>query len=519
MSHPLENLVTEHTSNGRDLQGELDTALWKLETLQENMAQLELSREDQGWELLTAQGKRDMSREGIIRHAEQHRVIAIANPLVRRGLQLTAAYVFGQGVGTVAKGDAVNALVQDFLDDPTVRQVFAGAQANSRNQIALGTDGNMFFALPTDPMTGAVTIRDIPMDEVAEIITAPGDREQVQFYLRVWSERDPNSGQYLNRKAAYPALRYSPVTKHRRIRISPTETAPVQWNTPVYHVAVNQQKGQQWGTADVFSAIPWARAYSDFLNDWAKLVKALSRIAWKVTSRGKPGRSQQARAEAHRMGDMPAGSTAVTLGDTQLEPMPKTGATIDSESARPLATMVAAAFGLPVTTLLSDPGQTGARAVAETLNLPTRLVMEDRQEVWRETRRQILEYAILQAVLAPRGPLRRRGRVERTGDMLRPVFREDGEGTLDVTFPPLGDTPVETLMDALVKADSTGKVPPLVTLEQILRALRIRDVDEILKTVTDEDGNFIPPQATVDQSAGRQAAAALRRGEDPTNYL
>ena len=518
MSHPLENLVTEQ-NNGRDLRGELDTALWKLETLQENMAQLELSREDQGWELLTAQGRKDMTREGIVRHAEQHRVMAIANPLVRRGLQLTAAYVFGQGVGTTAKGDAVNALVQDFLDDPTVRRVFAGAQANTRNQIALGTDGNLFFALPTDPMTGAVTIRDIPIDEITEIITAPGDREQVQYYLRVWSERDPDSGRYLNRKAAYPALRYMPVTKQRRIQVGPSETAPVQWDTPVYHVAVNQLKGQQWGTADVFSAIPWARAYSDFLNDWAKLVKALSRIAWKVTSRGKPGRAQQARAEAHRMGEMPAGSTAVTLGDSQLEPMPKTGATIDSESARPVATMVAAAFGLPVTTLLSDPGQTGARAVAETLNLPTRLVMEERQEVWRETRRQLLEYVILQAVAAPRGALRGRGRVERVGNMLRPVFREDGEGTLDVTFPPLGDTPVETLVDAVVKADSTGKVPPLVTLEQILRALRIRDVDEIIKSVTDEDGNFIPPQTTTDQAAGRHAADVLRRGGNPSDVL
>ncbi|PRZ15155.1 hypothetical protein [Nesterenkonia sandarakina] len=518
MPHPLDALVTEQDRT-RDLTGELETALWKLETLQENMAQLELSREDAGWQLLTSQGKQDMTREGIIRHAEQHRVMAIANPLVRRGLHLSAAYCFGQGVGTVAKGDAVNALVQDFLDDPVVRDVFAGAQANSRNQIALGTDGNLFFALPTDRLTGAVTIRDIPMDEIAEIITAPGDKATVQYYLRVWAERDPASGKYFNRKAAYPALRYSPVTKHKRIRLSASETAPVQWDVPVYHVAVNQLKGQQWGTADVFSAIPWARAYSDFLNDWAKLVKSLSKIAWMQTSKGKPGHSRQARAEAARMGDMPAGSTAVMSGETTLQAVPKTGATIDSESGRPLATMIAAGFGLPVTTLLSDPGQTGARATAETLNLPTRLVMEARQEVWRETRRQILEYVILQAMLAPRGVLRRRGRVNRTQDTLRPVFREAGEGTLTVDFPPLDDTPVEVLVKALVEADSVGLVPPLVILEKLLRAIGLRDVDEVIASVTDDQGNFVPPQTVVADAAGQRAADALRAGGNPADIL
>lgn len=517
MTHPLDALSGNVIE--RDYAAELDQAVHRLEQVQESMANLELSREDAGWDLLTQQGKQDMSRAGIIRHAEQHRVMVIANPLIRRGSYLTAAYVFGQGVGTTVKGDKPNALCQGFLDDPVVRRVFSGAAAQEQNQVALGTDGNIFFALPTDRETGETTIREIPMDEISEIITAPGDRQNIRYYLRRWAELNPQTGRWEQKKALYPELRYMPLTQQRRVQLSPTESAPVQWNVPVYHMAPNRLKGQQWGTADVFSAIPWARGYSDFLNDWARLVKALSRIAFRVTSKGKPSQSNQARREAARLSEMPAGSTVAMGPGMDMEPMPKTGATIDSESARPLATMVAAAFGFSVTTLLSDPGATGARAVAETLNLPTRLSMEARQEVWREARRQILEYVMLQAARAPRGALRREAKVVRTGDRLSLVFNNQEHGTLDISFPKLDETPVETLVKALVDADSVGKVPPLVILERLLRAIGVRDVDEVLSSVKDEDGNFIPPDTQAGQAAGQAAADAIRRGQDPAQYL
>lgn len=514
MVNPIERWVTEEKSGGRDLRGELETAVWKLEQLQENMAQLELQREDAGWSKLIETGTQDMSRDGIIRSAEIHRVMAIANPLIRRGLYLTAAYVVGGGVGTTAEHAAVNAVVQGFLDDSTVRKVWAGAQAQETNLIALGTDGNLFYAVPTNPMTGEVTIRDIPMEEITQIITAPGDKETVHYFLREWSEADPRTGQQLRRTKAYPELRYRPLTRQRRIPIGGNRTAPVDWNTPVYHETGDKLKHQQWGTARAFSAIPWARAYTEFLSNWAKLMKALARIAYRAKS-SKNSHSQQMRGEMSRLERLEAGSSVALTGDAELEPMPKTGATIDSESARPLATMVAAAFMLPVTTLLSDPGQTGARAVAETLNRPTRLWFESLRENDRETRRQILEYVILQQVKAPRGTLRRLARVVRNGDHETAVFTDSTADTLTIDYPEIDDAPVEDI----VKADSTGKVPPLVTLERLLRALKVRDVDEILEKVTDADGNFIPPQTTVDQAAGRLAVDALRRGGNPADHL
>lgn len=503
--------------------GTVETLTHQLEVLQESMAQLELSREDVGWQKIGMDAAQEFTRAGLKTTAGLARVFAIANPLIKRGLALRAAYVFGQGVGTVAAGDGsegsqdVNALVQEFLDDAEVREVFAGAQAQERNELSLGTDGNVFFSLFTSPLTGRVRPRLIDFDEVTDKVTKPGDKTTTWFYLREWTELDGQTGKEVQRKAYYPDISYRPLTRTRSIMHGgSTQAVEVVWDAPIYHVKVNALNGWKFGVGDAYAALPWARGYKEFLEDWTLLMKSLSRIAWRnVGSKKLP--SQQKRSALASLDNVPAGSTVSMSDDQKLEAVPKTGATLDSESAKPLAAMVASALGVPVTMLLSDPGQTGARAVAETLDRPTRLEMQSRQEVWREARRQILGYVIEQAVIAPRGPLK--GQIVRDGDRLRVVLPNPEDVTLTVTFPDLKEIGLDVLMKALVDADGTGKLPPLVLVEQMLRALKIRDVDEILDSMKDADGNFIPPETAAGDAAGNAAADALRKGGNPADVL
>ena len=212
---------------------------------------------------------------------------------------------------------------------------------------------------------------------------------------------------------------------------------------------------------------------------------------------------------------MEAGQVAAMDPDTTLEAVPKTGATIDAESSRPLAVMIAAGLGLPVTTLMSDPGQTGARAVAETLNLPTRLEMQARQETHSEAYRALLNHVIDQAVLAPAGPLTGGVRVDSFTGQREVILTGDDDRTLDIVWPDLDDTPAETIVQAITQADATQKLPPLVTLRLLLRALKVRDVDEILDKYTDDDGEFIDPTVNV----GDQAVRAYQQGYDPAAYI
>lgn len=479
--------------------GTVDTLQHQVETLSESMAQLALAREDVGWERILQDGQRELTPEARRRNAELCRVYAIANPLIKRGLELRAAYVFGQGVGTTATGEQVNELVQAWLDDPEVREVFAGSQAQARNELALGTDGNVFFALFTNPLTGRVKPRVLPFEEIQEQITDPEDSLSVRYYKRVWNRRDASGNEH-EVTTYHPRYDYRPLIRSKRFG-----EHDIVWDAPIYHVKVNALTGWQYGIGDAYSALPWARGYKEFLEAWAIMMNALSKIVWQRVGKGGKRTAAQGRRELEKVAGMMPGGSVNATDDTKLEAIPKTGATIDSNSAKPLAAMVATALGVPVTMLLADPGQTGARAVAETLDKPTELTMLTRQDVWRETRRQILGYIIDQAIIAPRGPLR--GTTVRDGDRLLTQLPNEDDRTLTITFPDISKIDPKTMMEALEKAD--GHVPPLLLAELIMRALGVSDVDEWLVELTDSEGNFLDPLVT----AGQAAVDAFRDGQ------
>lgn len=501
-----------------------------VEHLQESLADLENRMHEPGWQKLTAYAEREFTRQGLQQISAVCRIMAIKSPLLRRGLSLRTGYIWGQGVqisarSTGEKGQDVNAVIQAFLDDQGNRRTFSGDQAHEELERALYTDGNVFFALFTKPRTGRVQVRTLPWDEITDVITNPEDRSEPWFYRREWwQDRRTDSGIVQERKIAYyPALGYSPPIKPRRLRFpsyGDSGLADVIWDAPVYHVKVNGQLGWKFGVPDSYAAIDWAQAYKDFLTDWAILIKALSRFAWRLTSKGsKQAQARQRIATApatDRFSGEPqrAGATALLTPEMALEAIPKSGATIDSESGRPLAAMVAAALDVPVTMLLGDPGTTGARATAETLDTPTERSMELRRSVWAEADRRITDYVIDQAVNAPQGALK--GKVSRDEDGQEVVeLAQSTDRTVDVSFPDIDDLDPSVIIDSIVKADSTSYLPPLVVVRLLLEALGVRDVGSILESLTDDDGDFISPGA----SAGQAAADTFRRGEDPAAML
>jgi hypothetical protein len=493
--------------------------------LLETITELELSLEDAGWRRLAAEGQVEFSHDGLRRIAALCQLMALKNPLIKRGLNLRFIYTWGQGVAVAARatgkdgGQDVNAIVQRFLDDKSNRRSFTGQQARLALDKALGTDGNLFLALFTAPRTGRVQVRSIPFVEISDVISNPEDRADPWFYKRVWTVTtvDPGTARMRQepRTVFYPALGYTP----RGARLPRIDGYPVQWDAPVLHVVEDRPDGWKFGVPTAYAAIDWARAYKELLEDWARLVKALSRFAWRTTAKG----SKQAAVKktiATAPGTdatgapLHAGATAIMGPDQSLEAIPKTGATIDVEAGRPLAMMVASALDVPITMLLEDPGQTGARAVATTLDRPTELTMAARRGLYGEVLGDVFDYVIDQAVKAPAGPLQ--GTVTRDEDGREVVELADEEDrTIDVDWPALDDIETEKLVKAITEADATGKVPPLVTARLLLQVLGVTDVDALIEEMMDEDGNFIDPNA----SAGQAAVDAFRRGEDPARLV
>ena len=329
------------------------------------------------------------------------------------------------------------------------------------------------------------------------------------------------SGTIATRQATafYPALTYNPRPGPNRPKS--IDGHPVFWDAPVLHVDVNGLDGWAFGIGDAYAALPFARGYRDFVADWATLVKSLSQFAWRATTKGSKAQALRQKLARRPTTEAPAGNpnsvgaTATVSSDVTLEAIPKSGAVIDAESGKVIAGGVAAALGVPLTMLLGDPGSTGARAVAETLDEPTRLEMQGRQRVWRDALGASLAYVVLQAVKAPQGPLR--GSVTRDPVTGREVLTlaGDEDHTVDIVFPDLDDVPLETLVKAIKTADDTGKMPPLTVARLLLQALGVDDVDELLEGMTDEQGRWVDPLLT----AGQAVIDRFNRGQDPGDLL
>lgn len=518
-----EHLSEVATLRETHLLEQLEASFNQIEVLTETLADVQLAFEDRGWLQLSVQAQHELSDSGRKQIRDLCRVMAIMNPLIKRGLSLRKAYIWGQGVAITVRdqsddGQDVNAVVQAFLDDPANKKTFSGSQAREEMEQAAYTDGDLYAALFTDRLTGEVQLRWLPVEEITYTITDPDDQTTDWYFKREYTERTVVGGALVQRLRTvyYPALGYEPPIGSKPSTIDGNE---VLWDVPVRLVSVNRPTGGHHGIPDAFAGISWARAYKEFLEQWAVLMKSLARFSWNRKTRG-----DKVKQTAQKLAGAPStdayggnphgvGATSVNGPDDYLEAIPKTGATIDADSGRPLAAMTAAALDVPVTMLLGDPGMNGARAVAETLDEPTQLTMGLRRNIWSEFMIDVLNHVIDWAVRAPKGGLK--GRITRKGNRVLVELPDNDDRTIDISWPDFDSTPVETLVKAIVEADSTGKMPELVVLRLLLQALKVENIDEVLDEMTDEQGNFKDPTAT----AGQAAVDRHRRGEDPAGLI
>lgn len=499
------------------------------ELLAENYADLERQLHDPGWTQFVAYAQQEFSPEGLVRLRAICRLYTLKNPLMKRAAALRSAYVWGRGVEITARADGkeggeqdVQAVITKFVEDPSNQRTLTGAEAHTQLEHAHWTDGELFFALFTNPRTGRVQVRTLPADEIADVICNPEDASEPWFYRRRWVKTTMGVtgiqvGQLQDE--LYPALDYRPPGVGRFTHYGGIK---IRWDAPVLHDTVNRPLHWHRGVPDAYAAVDWARAYKTFLEDWATVVKSLAKHAWRLTAKGS-SRAQARRALAGAAPRDPVtgepldvGGTAVTPMDAVLEAIPKSGAVIDADSGRPMAAMVSAASGIPVTMLLGDPGVTGSRSTAETLNNPTEIDMGQRQEQWASTKRRILNYVIAAAVRAPQGPLH--GTITRDPYSDQDVVTLDGDTStvIDITFPDMSDTDIATIIEAVVKADGTRTMPPELILRLILTAFKVRGVDDWLDKMTDDDtGDFVYPKGPP-VGHGAEAAALARAGADPT---
>lgn len=503
--------------------------------LEERLAALEYALDSPEWRRLTYGAEQEFSREGLRAIVELCRVMYLKNPVVQRGVDVKRFYVWGQGWTVQAADEEIQAAIDAFLYDPKNDDVLGSHEARMQLEIELQTDGNLFFAFFVNQATGRVRVRMIPFAEIDEVICNPDDAHQPWFYRRMWTEQrfDVATGAtaVMQRTAYYPDWRYTPTAQPENIG-----GYPVLWDVPVYHVKVGGFSDWRFGVPELYDAIDWARAYKEFLEDWASIVRAYRRFAFQLTV---PGGSRTVAAAKTRLGtalgtgqavdtNPPpiAGSTFVAGEGYKLDAVRTSGATVSAEDGRRILLMVAAAFGLPET--FFGDSSVGTLATAKSLDRPTELLMLDRQQLWRDVFLNIIDFVLRWAVKAPGGTLRGLGRVTTTveeGQADETLEWNAGvEGDVSISFPPLLQHDIPAMTNAIVQAATLGLAGTpagtidLPTLSRILlNTLGIADTDAIVERLfpdgeVPEDEIDAPEQPAAEAmmvNAVRELRAAL----------
>jgi hypothetical protein len=426
-----------------------------------------------------------------------------------------------------AENEAVNDVVQRFLDDRRNQAEMFGHQAMLLKETELTLFGNLFFVFFTDTRTGRVVLRTIPMDEITEIVADPQDAKAPRYYKRVWTETGYDAAgmaTYAAKMAYYPDWCYRPTPK-------PDSMAgiPIMWDMPVYHVKVGALPDMQFGVSEVYAALDWAKAYTKFLEDWATITRAYSRFAWQLKVPG--GATQIAAAKAKLNTTVTdsesetnpppiTGSTFIAGAGTDMQPVRTAGATVSMEDGRRLMLMVAATVGLPES-FFGDVS-VGTLATARSLDRPTELKMRNRQSLWENIFTDIFQYVLEQAVRARV----LHGVVIEDEDGV-PILdlgqTDDGKGnmvdidnTVRVTFPPVLEHDVQASVQAITQAATLGGAGVLAgTIDQetvsrmLLTALGERDIDATLEAMYPEVPEEQPSTAAV-QVVPEQVTEALR---------
>lgn len=374
-----EQALAEEREETRYLVGQLREA-------KEDMLKIADAYDNIGWAPLDPQTSREMTLKTVKKAAEVSRALYAMNPFVNRGVNARVGYVWGRGV-TFDGVDSIDAQIERN------RKKLFNNTAYTELERVLATDGNSFTALPieSNPDEEATAFR-ISLDQIEGAISNPLDIEEIWYYRREYTIKK-TSGDTGNTKEEKVVKYYASMEYYQKLK-KQDKNLPRRWkdagveqNYVIHHVAVNRQVGWRWGVPDIMPVIFWAKAYKEYLEDRASLVKAYGRLAWQIQGNSAAG-AQAAGASVMApptrdplTGDLRyVGGTAVTSPGVTATPLPSTGSDVDFDKGSALAAAIASGLQVSKVVITSDPGG-GNRATAETLDLPTLKAMESRQQV------------------------------------------------------------------------------------------------------------------------------------------
>ena len=340
------------------------------------LARAALEFDERGWLPINMLPEKGVTLTEAQDVAETIRRQMNTNGVLKRGANLRASYVFGRGFKMSSGGDPLPPRFMSIVNEPVNQEVLFGEQACKRNEKSLFSDGNLFVRYDRSARRFSV----IPFAEIAGVSVDPDDAAVALYvkraYQRVTGTNPDGTPVYETTQVWYPTD-YASTPFQARIG-----GVRVDRNSVVIDLRVNDDTGSRWGLPDGLPAAPWAWAYSEYLKDGSKLLKALAGIAWQVKSKtAKGGQNIVSKLGTNR----DVARTAVTGSDVELSAMPRNN-TVDLDTGRPLAAMAASAMEVSVDALLA--GGQGSNIM--TLDQSTLNAAYARQSYWKSFFERVL---------------------------------------------------------------------------------------------------------------------------------
>jgi hypothetical protein len=379
-----------------ELQEEVHYLSSRLQDVEEDMLAISDAFDNVGWAPLNDGEASAMKLTTVKKVSKVARGLNALNPFVKRGVEARIAYVWGKGVTF----DGVDS-IGDKMDEN--RKKLFTPQAYSELERVLATDGNAFTALPNDNAKPGTTAFRISLDEIEGAVSNPLDAEEIWFYKRSYSVTKTNS--QTGAVTTDNIVKYYASLGYYQKLVKQDKALPRRWNKigveqefVVQHTTVNKQVGWRWGVPDIMPVIFWAKAYKEYLEDNAMLVKAYSRLAWQI----KAGSAAGAQAAATQVMRAPTrdpytgevrdiGGTGISGLGGDIAALPATGSQVDFSKGSAMAAAIAAGLEVSLVVILSDSGNSN-RAAESSLDLPTLKAMESRQAIHTDRFLEIFEF-------------------------------------------------------------------------------------------------------------------------------
>jgi len=482
--------------------------------VREDLLKISDAFDNVGWAPLAGDEAKELSLKTVKNIAKIARAMNAVNPFVKRGVNARISYIWGRGV----KFDGIESIKDSFGRD---RRKLFSPQAYEELERVLATDGNAFVAFPIKEEANGLptsTFRVI-LDEITNSISNPMDREEVWYYQRTYkvvvTNRETGEQEPKEEIKWYASLGY-----YQKLKAL-GKSLPRRWNKHgveqnyvLQHTAVNKQVGWRWGVPDILPVIFWAKAYKEYLEDNAMLVKAYSRLAWQVKVPGaQSGNTASAQVMAPPTRDPLTGELrsvgGTHIGTHEVSSIPSTGSTVNFDNGSALASAIAAGLEVSKVVILSDSGSSN-RAAEGSLDLPTLKAMESRQQLHVERFMEIFEFWGAKVDLNMSSQLLT---IEEQATYNAEFIESAGEKPeaseyASVVFPPIEASSEKDHIAALGTAVELGVLFPAEARREVLEAMNISPIKPWWELPTIEDN---PAKKEEQDRADAQAEQAFER--------